>query len=256
VDLLRAGVHVLCEKPLTISLEQAREMSETAQHRNLLLLPAFKFRFYDEVARAKELIDRGSLGKILSFRFMIGGYMDAADTWYSRKELSGGGIIMDNGPHAFDLIRFLLGEVRNIAAYGSYIQKLEVEDTAQLTLRLENGATGSIDLSWCNSNPAKAYLEVYAEDGSVFLDTEGVTYKFKTWKEWKRIPNEISGPPAFARQIDHFIESMATGSPTRLNNDDGLMSQALIEAAYESLKREVNISVSSSDNLVLSAARG
>ena len=256
VDFLRAGIHVLCEKPLTISVEDAKEMLEIAQEKNLLVLPAFKFRFYDEVLRAKELIDRGSLGKVLSFRLMFGGYIDMSESWYSQKELSGGGIIMDNGPHALDLIRFLLGEVCTIAAYGSHIQKLRVEDTAQLTVRLESGATGSVDLSWSTSSPAKTYLEIYAEDGSAFLDTEGLTYRFKTWKEWKRVPNEISGPPAFARQIDHFLESIARKSTTRLNNNDGLISQALIEAAYESLNRETNVSVRASETLVLSAARG
>src|SRR5262249_45199317 len=124
IDVLRAGIHVLCEKPLTISVEHANEMLETAQDKKLLLLTAFKFRFYDEILHAKELIDRGSLGKILSFRLMFGGYIDMAGSWYSRKELSGGGIIMDNGPHALDLIRFLLGDVRNVTAYASSIQNL------------------------------------------------------------------------------------------------------------------------------------
>jgi perosamine synthetase len=256
VDLLRAGIHVLCEKPLTISVEHASEMLETAAEKNLLLLPAFKFRFYDEVLRAKELIDRGSLGKVLSFRLMFGGYTDMTGTWYARKELSGGGIIMDNGPHAFDLIRFLLGDIRNISAHGCYIQDMQVEDTAQLTLRLENGSTGTVDLSWSCSTPAKSYLEIYGEDGAVLLDGEGMTYKFKTWNEWKRIPNEKSGPAAFARQIDHFVESVAGQKPTRLNNNDGLISQTLIEAAYESVRREASVTAVSSESLFVSAGQG
>jgi predicted dehydrogenase len=256
VDVLGAGIHVLCEKPLTISLEHAREMVDAAQEKDLLLLTAFKFRFYDEVLRAKDLIDRGSFGKILSFRLMFGGYIDMAGSWYSRKELSGGGIIMDNGPHALDLIRFLLGEIRKIAAYSSKIQDLPVEDTAQLTVSMENGAFGSVDLSWSSSNPAKTYLEIYGEDGSALLDSEGLTYRFKTWHEWKRVPNEATGPAAFARQIDHFVESIARKSSTRVNNTDGLISQALIEAAYQSLKSEANVPVSNAENFVLSAVRG
>src|SRR5439155_23524324 len=183
VDVLRAGVHVLCEKPLAISMEQARKMVDTAEEKELLLLTAFKFRFFDEVLRAKELLDRNALGKILNFRLMFGGFIDMAGSWYARKDLSGGGVIMDNGPHALDLIQFLLGNVRNVSAYSSRIQNLEVEDTAQLTVRLENGAIGSIDLSWSSSTPAKAYLEIYGEEGSALLDGKGLTYKFKTWSE-------------------------------------------------------------------------
>lgn len=145
---------------------------------------------------------------------------------------------MDNGPHALDLIRFLLGEIRNVSAYSCRIQGLPVEDTAQLTLRLENGATGTADLSWSCSTPAKAYLEIYGEDGCVLLDGQGLTYKFKTWSEWKRIPSETTGQAAFARQIDHFLESIPGRSPKRLSNNDGLISQALIEATYQSLSRE------------------
>jgi predicted dehydrogenase len=255
VDFLRAGVHVLCEKPLTISVEHASEMLETAQDKNLLLLPAFKFRFYDEVLHAKELIGRGTLGRILSFRLTFGGYIEMAGTWYSRKELAGGGIIMDNGPHALDLVRFLFGEVRNVTTYASNIQDLEVEDTAQLSLRLENGGTGFVDLSWSCGTPPKNYLEIYGEDGTALLDADGLTYKFKTWDEWKRIPNEVTGQAAFARQIDHFLESIDSKSPRRVNSNDGLISQTLIEAAYESMKREASVPILAPENLVLSTAR-
>ena len=116
IDLLKAGVNVLCEKPLAISVTQAEEMSRTAKERNRLLFTAFKFRFHDEVRRAKELIDAGSLGQILNFRLMFGGYIDMAGQWYSQKALSGGGIIMDNGPHAADLMHFLFGDVKSVTA--------------------------------------------------------------------------------------------------------------------------------------------
>jgi predicted dehydrogenase len=85
-------------------------MEEKATEKRLILLTAFKFRFHDEVLKAKEVIEKGSLGRVLNFRLMFSGYMNMTQTWYVNKELSGGGVIMDNGPHAVDLVRFLLGE--------------------------------------------------------------------------------------------------------------------------------------------------
>jgi predicted dehydrogenase len=142
-----------------------------------------------------------------------------------------------------------------VTAYASRIQNLEVEDTAQLTLRLENGATGSVDLSWSSGTPAASYLEIYGEDGCALLDSGGLSYKFKTWNEWKRIPNETSAEGAFARQIDHFIETISGRVPTRLNNNDGLAAQALIETAYQSLERERSSRREAGENLVLTTAR-
>jgi perosamine synthetase len=243
LDLLDSGIHVLCEKPLAVSLAQAEEMHERAAEKNLLLLPAFKFRFYDEVLKAKELIAQGGLGRIVSFRLMFGGSIDMAGTWYSQAALSGGGVIMDNGPHAVDLIRFVLGEVRTVVAHASTYQEIGVEDTAQLTLTLENGVVGTSDLSWTCSVPTKTYLEIYGEGGTLLVDFEGISYTFKTWNRWQRIPNNVKTREAFARQINHFLDAMAGQGPTRLTNADGSSAQAVIDAAYESLDRHQKILV-------------
>jgi predicted dehydrogenase len=243
VDLLGAGINVLCEKPLAISGIQAKEMVDKASEKNLLLLPAFKFRFYDEVQKTKELLDKRGLGKILNFRLMFGGYLDAAGSWYSRKEISGGGVIIDNASHAIDLVRYLFGEVSSISAQVKTLQEIEVEDTAKLTLFMENGGFGTVDLSWNVSVPSRTYLEIYGEDGTALLDAEGVTYKFKTWNEWKRIPNQATIQEAFVRQTNHFVNSIANKKPAVLNNDDGLKSQLIIEAAYRSAKEEKKIEI-------------
>jgi perosamine synthetase len=238
LDLLEAGINVLCEKPLALSVAQAKEMTDLAKQKNLLLLTAFKFRFFDEVLEAKALLEKGVLGRIFNFRLMFGGNVDAAGLWYSRKEISGGGVVIDNASHAVDLVRYLFGEIQTISAQMKNFQNIDVEDTAKLTLSMKEGFFGTIDLSWDISIPSKAYLEIYGEGGTILLNPSGITYKLKTWTEWKTIPNVDSGITAFARQTKHFVDSIADKSPTILNNEDGLMSQFLIEAAYESAKQD------------------
>ena len=238
LDLLDAGIHVLCEKPLAISVDQSQAMTEKANEKKLVLLTAFKFRFYEEVLKAKELIEKGSLGRILNFRLMFGGYINVAGSWYVQREISGGGVVMDNGPHAFDLIRYLLGDIEKISANFHNCQNLEVEDTAQINCVLKNGPVGNIDLSWSTSVPSKTYLEIYGEDGTVLLDLKGLTYKFKSWDEWKRISHEMGMKEGFIRQINHFVDALNGKSPYVVVNEDGLKTQILIDEVYHSVMAE------------------
>jgi predicted dehydrogenase len=218
-------------------------MSRTAKDRNRLLFTAFKFRFHDEVRRAKELIDAGSLGQILNFRLMFGGYIDMAGQWYSQKALSGGGIIMDNGPHAADLIHFLFGNVQSVTAQVSSLQHLEVEDTAKLDVCMANETVGTGDLSWSVRIPPRSYLEIYGADGAATLDPEGISYRFKTWSEWKRVANSVDAKGAFARQVDYFVNAVLGQNPLSLGNGEGVASQRVIEAAYQSVEQDRKINI-------------
>ncbi len=243
IGLLNAGVHVLCEKPLAISVKQAEEMLAKAREKNLLLLTAFKLRFSEEVAKAKEILEKGSLGRILNFRLLFGGYMDMSGSWHVKKELSGGGVIMDNGPHAADLIQYLFGKIRNISGQVWDIQSVGVEDMAKLELTLESGVAGTLDLSWPAWVTPNAYLEVYGDEGALFIDTAGISYKFKTWSEWKRIPNREGIEAGFARQIDHFVDSIGSSRSTVTDAKDGLEVQKILEAAYRAVEKGERISL-------------
>lgn len=241
IDLLNAGVHVLCEKPLAVTVADLREMLEKARVANRLLMPAFKFRFHEEVERVRELLATGSLGRILTFRIMFGGQLNMAGTWYVRPELSGGGVVMDNGPHAIDLIRHLLGEIGEITAEATDSQSYGVEDTGKLIIRLENGTVGTVDLSWAMAVPSRAYLEIFGEHGALLVDLEGVTYKYKTWKDWKRLPNRSGAEEAFARQIGHFLDAIGRQRNPVVTSEDGLKVQLLIDAAYETMRHRSRV---------------
>ena len=145
---------------------------------------------------------------------------------------------MDNGPHAFDLIRYLLGEIDQVKAEVIQGQAIAVEDTAQVYCRLASGVRGVMDLSWTLPVPSKTYLEIYGQEGSLVLDFEGLAYKFKTWDQWKRIPNQATMKEAFARQMEHFVGAIQGASVRVTNLEDGMRSQELIDKAYSSLNKE------------------
>jgi perosamine synthetase len=236
MDLLNAGVHVLCEKPLAVSVHEAEEMVAAAHENNLVLLTAFKFRFFEEVNKAKEMIAAKRFGRIINFRLMFAGYLDISGKWYSKKHLSGGGVIMDNGSHAFDLVRYILGDFNIVSTGINHHQYLDVEDTARILVRLQEGASGMIDLSWSAGVPSSSYLEVYGEEGSLFLDLKGISYKFKTWGAWKRVDNKTDEKDGFSRQINHFIDCVEGQMPLVIEPCDGIKTQVMIETAYQSFK--------------------
>ncbi len=244
IDLLDACVHVLCEKPLGLSVEQAERMLQKARDKNKHLLIAFKLRFSEEVLKAKELIDSGSLGHILHFRLLFGGYMDMADTWYAKKEISGGGVLMDNGPHAVDLIHYLFGDIKDLSASRTDLANAGVEHTAKLDVKVESGVTGSLTMSWSVFVTPQAYLEIYGDQGAALLDVKGLTYKFNTWSDWKRLPNKADVKDAFAFQINHFLAAAKGGDARVVDGAAGLKAQKVIEAAYESIKQDSRIVLS------------
>ena len=91
--------------------------------------------------------------------------------------------------------------------------------------------------------PPRSYLEIYGEDGATSLDSDGISYKFKTWNEWKRIPNRVDAKAAFARQIHYFVDAVLGQNPLSLGNGEGVASQRVIEAAYQSVEQGRTISL-------------
>ena len=231
-DVITAGGHVLCEKPLATTRADAEAMAALAEAHGRLLLTAFKFRFFEEVGKARHLIASGALGDIIHARLMFGGYAQMADTWYARPELSGGGVLLDNGPHAFDLARTLFGEITTVEATTSHRQGLAVEDTAQVRCQLARGGVLTIDLSWSLPVPSRSYLEIYGSEGAALLDLNGITYRLTTWAEWKRVDNHDTLKQAFARQIDHFVAAVAGHQPHLTVAADGVAAQRLVDLAY------------------------
>jgi perosamine synthetase len=250
LDALEAGVHVLSEKPLAVSLSEARTMTEAAQRQGSHLLTGLKFRFFDEVREAKKLIDSGALGRPVNARLMFAADLDMSGKWYADPGLSGGGIVMDNGAHAFDLVEFLLGPIVTVSAVAWRARQLAVEDCASISCRLRSGGTVSIDLTWSVAAPPRAYLEIYGEQGTLALDYGGLSYRLATWSDWKRTPNTIDGKRAFGRQIDHFVDAIRGTGPTVLGAAAGVRAQQLIEAAYESINSDATtIPIDEADDL-------
>jgi predicted dehydrogenase len=177
---------------------------------------------------------------------MFGGFLDMSRSWHARSELSGGGVIADNGPHAFDLVRHLLGPIHSVWARLGRFQPIDVEDIAQVAVVVEDGPAGSIDLSWSVSACPSGYLEIYGSEGSAALDTAGLWYRLNGWSEPKRLANRASTRDAFARQIEYFLGAAAGHDTLGLSAAEGVFAAAAVEAAYESARRGAAVTLDAS----------
>lgn len=238
--VLSKGVNVLCEKPLAMNSNQALSMVETAKKNKRLLMTAFKFRFRDEMQSAKRLVEEGKIGKIILARNMFGGFADMKERFFSKKDISGGGVLIDNGSHAIDLFRFLLSDVRNVSArINTTVQKIEVEDTAKILMEMESGALVTIDLSWSIPISSQYYLELYGSEGTI--TSPPLRYKRKgdtEWSEYKTREEDI-----FAKETAHFVNCILGKGKPIVDGLDGLRTQEVVDAAYKSCKESLWIKV-------------
>ena len=239
IEAVKRGVNVLCEKPLAPTVNGAVSMVEAAKNNKVLLMTAFKFRFFKQVQEAKRLIEEGKIGKILMFRNMFGGFVDMEERWFSKKSVAGGGVLLDNGVHAVDLCRFLLGEVKNVSArINTFVQRIEVEDSARILMEMEDGAMASVDLSWSIPVPSEFCAEVYGTEGSIMLGGES-GYHLRNGEGWIEIETDKTQLPAFSREVNHFVKCIRREEKPIVSGLDGLKAMEVIEAAYKSVEEKV-----------------
>jgi len=109
------GVHVLCEKPLSVRLGEAEALVAKADQVDRVLMMASKFRYVDDVVKAKGILDSGILGRVILLENVFCSRVDMRDRWNSSPE-EGGGVLIDNGTHSVDLARYLLGPIVQVRA--------------------------------------------------------------------------------------------------------------------------------------------
>jgi len=232
---LRAGVAVCCEKPLAHDAASAGRMCACAAETGTLLVTAFKFRFFPNVLWAKALLDAGRLGTVVSARVVFAGIADMSEKWFSKKSVSGGGVMMDNGVHAVDLLRFLLGEVRGVRAVtANHGVPLGVEDSAHVFMEAASGAWAEAELSWAVPQP-KNFLEIHGTAGLLDLWMNGGRFRPAKGEpeEFEGTEDPVSANP-FAAQLSWFLECLENRREPRATAGDGLRALQILEAAYAS----------------------
>lgn len=215
---LHAGAHVLCEKPLGIAASEVEAMNATAHAANRALMMAAKFRFMPAARALQGRIAAGELGEILFCRITFFSSVDMRGRMNADRALSGGGVVMDNGPHAFDLARFLLGPLTNIAGeMWPSSQNLPVEDGATLRFMAQKWThlRGEIALSWSAHAATPHFVEVCGTRGAASL----------SWDEYDK-------RAAFHAQMAHFASVARGERDGEVTPADALACARAIDAVY------------------------
>ena len=236
-DALSRGIHVLCEKPLSVSSSEARRMAQAADENDRILTMASKFRYVQDVEVAKNLVTSGKIGDIILFENAFTGFVDMSKRWNSVPSISGGGVLIDNGTHSLDLTRYFLGPIADIEVIeGLRTQKLPVEETVNIHARSESGAIAQIDLSWTINKSLPHYIRIFGTKGEIFLGWQ--ESKIKTDGDWEVFGSGYDKTGAFLNQINNFAAAIRDEEELIITAEDGIASVEAIETAYKSLKKE------------------
>lgn len=237
VFFLERQVHVLCEKPLSIDSSSARLMLATARRYGAKLTMASKFRYVEDVMRAKSIVRSGILGEILLVENTFASRVDMADRWNSNPEVAGGGVLIDNGTHSVDIMRYLLGPLTDVQVVeGRRPSGYAVEETVQLFVRSGCGAIGSIDLSWRLQKEVDYFLNIYGVHGTVSVGWKNSKYRQATSRDWIIFGDGYDKVQAFRSQLENFCSAIRGEEALLITPADALASVEVIEAAYIALK--------------------
>ncbi len=250
IEALNNGLHVLCEKPMATSQEEADAMIEAAKNNGKKLMIGHNQRFVRSHQLAKQLIESGAIGKIYSFRTAFGhpgpeGWsVDGRESWFFEKEKAYIGAMGDLGVHKTDLVRYLLGE--EITEVGAFIEtsakgNTDVDDNAVCALKTESGIIGTLAASWSYTAKEDNSTIIYGEKAILRLEdnpTYSLVVQYTNGEvvnyELGKIQSNEEGGQNTSHVIDHFVSSLVEDKEPLINGEEGMKSLAVILAAIKS----------------------
>jgi predicted dehydrogenase len=237
-ELVRRGVHVLCEKPLALTVKSARDMQAEAARAGVCFTMASKFRFVPDVIEARRLVQSGAIGDVILFENQFTSLVDMSQRWNSRPDISGGGVLIDNGTHSLDIMRYFLGPVQEVLVVeGRRVQNLPVEDTVHIFARNEAGALGSIDLSWSINKACPWFINLHGSRGAIQVGWKISQVRTGEAKDWTVYGSGYDKNVAFRGQLLNFARAIRGEEQLIVTPEEGVASVAAVRSAYEALER-------------------
>lgn len=258
-----AGKHILCEKPLALTVKDCEDVIAACRKNNVKLQVGFMMRFHACHQKALQMIKQGLIGQPVMGRAQLTcWYPEIPGAWRQNPELGGGGALMDMGIHCIDLLRMFFGEVVEVSAFTDTITfRYPVEDTSIVTLKFDNNAYGIVD-NFFNIPDAAAQnrLEIYGTKGCILADGtigQESTGKLKVYIEKEERGydasqrrktiglREITPEPVnmYKAEIEHFIRCIQEDLEPMNSGFEALKNLKVVLAAYESsrTKRRVTL---------------
>ena len=251
-----AGKHVLSEKPLGLTVEEAKKMIKTCKNFGVSLGTGFMMRFIAQHQAALKLIQDDELGKPLYGRAQLScWYPPIPGAFRQYPKFGGGGSLFDMGSHCIDLLEMFFGKVKSVSCFiNNSVHDYESEDSALVSLFFENGAMGSVDTYFCiPDNSSKNILELYGSKGSIlakgtigqgsagemiaYLEGDNLGYDAK---QVRNTGEGVAIKPVpvnpYLAEIEEFSNAVLQKREPKNNASIGLTSQKVLAACYKSAK--------------------
>ncbi len=257
VAAAQAGKHVLCEKPLAMTLDECEDSIAVCEEQGVKFGTNFMMRFHSCHATIKQMIEAGDLGTpVLGRGELTCWYPPIEGAFRQVHKLGGGGALIDMGNHCIDLLEFFFGKVARVACFAEHlVQDYETEDTAVVVLHFAGGAVGMVDTLFnVPDAAARNMLEVYGSKGSMV--TQGTIGQDSSGTISAIIEGEVKGYDAqqareagaaeqiiepegvnmYEAAIQGFCQAGENDTEPPVSAADGLWSHKVIDACYESAR--------------------
>jgi predicted dehydrogenase len=243
IQAAEAGKQVLCEKPLALNSHQAQQMIDACRANGVQLMVCYYQRYNTRHQQIKRLLDTGAIGQVTAARINFSDYFPPTPGyWHHDPAVSGGGPLLDLGVHCIDLLRYLCGEIVEVAALVDTLAAASpVEDTATMLLKLANGAQAVITSHWSTANfePQQSNgLEIYGTLGMIQAapisakDSAG-SLRLVTATGVEDFSVAPGGVRPHVALLEDFARTLAVGAPPAIGGEEGLAGLRVVEAAYQ-----------------------
>lgn len=255
IDALKAGKHVLCEKPPARSAEEAVAMAAAASENGKTLMYALVQRFGGTAQRLKELVTAGELGDVY---FGKAGYVRrrgipiGKEGWFVDKARAGGGALIDIGVHALDCVWWLMGSPRPVEVMGmaySHFKHLvpddityDVDDATFAQIRFENGATIVLETTWALNLPGDNYIKIAGTQAGATLNP----FTLYTEEKGEPVDKPVEAPSidGFREEVKHFVGCVIENQTPISSAAQGVMLMQMLDGIYESAEKGHSVTLS------------
>ena len=233
----RAGKHVLCEKPMAMSISECQQMVDACHEADVTLMLAYYRNHYPNIEKMKALMTDGAIGDAMLARINCTGYYNPnrqdLKNWRINPEISGGGVLMDIGSHRISLLQYLMGDIASVKGFAETVNfDAAVDDSAVFSLRFATGAHAVANINW-NVGIGVDDVEVYGTTGCLKcspLNTGNLTLETKS--DGVKDLSETPLPHTHTGLVEDFVNHMRTGDPIRCTGELGLETNAIIAEIY------------------------
>jgi myo-inositol 2-dehydrogenase/D-chiro-inositol 1-dehydrogenase len=248
----KAGKHIIIEKPLSVTLEEADEMIAACKAANVKLMYAEELCFAPKYERVRQMVNEGAIGDIFMLK-QAEKHSGPHSDWFYDINLSGGGVLMDMGCHAFQWFRWMLNRTKAISVYAAlgtvyHKNRTKSEDNSVVIIEFENGVTAVAENSWAKHGGMDDRSEVYGTGGVIYADLfmgnaslayskNGYGYameKADTTVGWSFPVFEEAFNQGYPHELHHFVDCVRNNKEALVTGEDGRAVLELLYAAYAS----------------------